>query len=68
MVDIRCVRGRKFFMRNQLLDEVADVLVGILQCKELKLTKPLCEVSVESVAQKLCEFLSRRSVFFKSVR
>ncbi len=70
MVDIKCISGRRLFIRDKkLMDEVADVLIGILRCRDLKFTKPnLRDVSVANVAPKLSECLSRRLVLFKGRR
>jgi hypothetical protein len=69
MIDIKCVKGRRFFMRDQIFTtEVAEVLISLLRCKDWKLANPnIPVVSVESIARKLSEPLSRRAVLFKGI-
>jgi hypothetical protein len=69
MIDIKCVKGRTFFMRDQIFaTEVAEVLISLLRGRDWKLANPnIPVVSIETIARKLSEPLLRRVVLFKGI-
>ena len=68
MINIRCIKERRFFIQDQIFTtQVAEVLVSLLNCRDWKLVKPHKHiVSIETIARKLSEPMSR-GVLFKGI-